>query len=246
MRPEDLKPCSSAAGPSQIFEFQEDHNVQIIVRVRPLNSYEISLRGHHKCVRQESWQTLTWTGRPESRMTFDLVADESFSQEDLFEVAGVPMVENCVGGYNSCILAYGQERESHKDEKLRFTCKCSFLEINNEQILDLLDPSDNNLQIREDHKKGVYVESLKEVEVSSARDVFQQLIQGAANRKVAATDMNLASSRSHSVFTCVIESKWESQGVTHHRCARLNLVDLAGSERQKISGAENKSLSTLG
>lgn len=76
--------------------------------------------------------------------------------------------------------------------------------------------------------------------------------------------MNRASSRSHSVFTCVIESKvrfcilsslfsflifvfltmivrfnlqcqshmqWESQGVTHHRFARLNLVDLAGSER---------------
>ncbi|GMY38933.1 phragmoplast orienting kinesin 2 [Fagus crenata] len=112
------------------------------------------------------------------------------------------------------------------------------------------------LQIREDIKKGIYVENLKEIEVTSARDVIQQLIQGAVNRKVAATNMNCASSRSHSVFTCIIESKWESQGVTHHRFARLNLVDLAGSERQKSSGAEgerlkeatniNKSLSTLG
>lgn len=33
------------------------------------------------------------------------------------------------------------------------------------------------LQIREDIKKGVYVENLKEVEVTSARDVMQQLIQ---------------------------------------------------------------------
>lgn len=32
-------------------------------------------------------------------------------------------------------------------------------------------------------------------------------VQGAANRKVAATNMNRASSRSHSVFTCIIESK---------------------------------------
>lgn len=30
------------------------------------------------------------------------------SQEKLFKVAGVPMVENCVGGYNSCMFAYGQ------------------------------------------------------------------------------------------------------------------------------------------
>ncbi|CAM8921369.1 unnamed protein product [Rhodiola kirilowii] len=276
--------------------FWKDHNVQVIIRVRPLNNMEISLQGYNKCVKQESSQTITWTGHPESRFTFDAVADETVSQEKLFKVAGVPMVENCVGGYNSCMFAYGQtgsgkthtmlgdieggtrrhsvncgmtprvfeymfqriqkEREAQRDEKLKFTCKCSFLEIYNEQILDLLDPSSNNLQIREDHKKGVYVENLKEIEVSSARDVMQQLLQGAVNRKVAATNMNLASSRSHSVFTCIIESKWESQGVNHHRFARLNLVDLAGSERQKSSGAEgerlkeatniNKSLSTLG
>lgn len=33
------------------------------------------------------------------------------------------------------------------------------------------------LQIREDIKKGVYVENLKETEVTSARDVIQLLIQ---------------------------------------------------------------------
>ncbi|XP_010045156.2 kinesin-like protein KIN-12E [Eucalyptus grandis] len=276
--------------------FWKDHNVQVIIRIRPLSSSEISLQGYGKCIRQESGQTLTWTGHPESRFTFDVVADETVSQEKLFKVAGVPMVENCVGGYNSCMFAYGQtgsgkthtmlgdieggtrrhsvncgmtprvfeylfsriqkEKEARKEEKLRFTCKCSFLEIYNEQILDLLDPSSSNLQIREDIKKGIHVENLKEIEVTSAREVILQLIQGAANRKVAATNMNRASSRSHSVFTCAIESKWESQGVTHHRFARLNLVDLAGSERQKSSGAEgerlkeatniNKSLSTLG
>ncbi|KAI3419048.1 Kinesin motor domain-containing protein [Psidium guajava] len=276
--------------------FWKDHNVQVIIRIRPLSSSEISLQGYSKCVRQESCQTVSWTGHPESRFTFDLVADENVSQEKLFKVAGVPMVENCMGGYNSCMFAYGQtgsgkthtmlgdieggsrrhsvncgmtprvfeylfsriqkEKEARKEDKLRFTCKCSFLEIYNEQIVDLLDPSASNLQIREDLKKGVHVENLKEIEVMSAREVILQLIQGAANRKVAATNMNRASSRSHSVFTCAIESKWESQGVTHHRFARLNLVDLAGSERQKSSGAEgerlkeatniNRSLSTLG
>ncbi|XP_019447716.1 PREDICTED: kinesin-like protein KIN-12E [Lupinus angustifolius] len=276
--------------------FWKDHNVQVIIRMRPLSNAEISVQGYGKCIRQESCQAITWTGHPESRFTFDLVADESVTQEKLFKVAGLPMVENCMGGYNSCMFAYGQtgsgkthtmlgdieggtrrhsvncgmtprifehlfsriqkEKELRRDEKLKFTCKCSFLEIYNEQILDLLDPSSNNLQIREDNKKGVYVENLKEVEVTNGRDVIQQLIQGAANRKVAATNMNLASSRSHSVFTCIIESQWESQGVTHFRFARLNLVDLAGSERQKSSGAEgerlkeatniNKSLSTLG
>lgn len=299
---EDEEVVSVGGSASQSFElledtsFWKDHNVQVIIRIRPLSSSEISLQGNSKCVRQDSSQTITWTGHPESRFTFDVVADENVSQEKLFKVAGLPMVENCMGGYNSCMFAYGQtgsgkthtmlgdieggtrrhsvncgmtprvfeclfsriqkEKEARREEKLRFTCKCSFLEIYNEQILDLLDPSSVNLQIREDAKKGVYVENLTELEVTSARDVIHNLVQGAANRKVAATNMNRASSRSHSVFTCIIESKWESQGVTHHRFARLNLVDLAGSERQKSSGAEgerlkeatniNKSLSTLG
>ncbi|GAU17140.1 hypothetical protein TSUD_106390 [Trifolium subterraneum] len=293
---------SAAVSSIQSFElcedpsFWKDHNVQVIIRMRPLSNNEISVQGNSKCVRQESCQTIAWTGPPEARFTFDLVADENVSQENLFKVAGLPMVDNCMGGYNSCMFAYGQtgsgkthtmlgdieggtrrhsvncgmtprifehlfsriqkEKEARRDEKLKFTCKCSFLEIYNEQILDLLDPSSNNLQIREDNKKGVYVENIKEVETANARDVIQLLVQGAANRKVAATNMNRASSRSHSVFTCIIESQWESQGVTHFRFARLNLVDLAGSERQKSSGAEgerlkeatniNKSLSTLG
>lgn len=46
--------------------------------------------------------------------------------------------------------------------------------------------------------------------------------------------MNRESSRSHSVFTCVIESKWEKDSATNFRFARLNLVDLAGSERYEI------------
>ncbi|KAJ1293587.1 hypothetical protein BS78_01G080100 [Paspalum vaginatum] len=276
--------------------FWKDNNVQVVIRIRPLSGSEISLQGMKRCVRQDSSQSLTWTGHPESRFTFDLVADEHVTQENMFKVAGVPMVENCIAGYNSCMFAYGQtgsgkthtmlgdiesgtrrnnvncgmtprvfehlfariqkEKEIRRDEKLRFSCKCSFLEIYNEQILDLLNPNSVNLQIREDTKKGVHVENLTEHEVSNAREALQQLIEGAANRKVAATNMNRASSRSHSVFTCLIESKWESQGINHHRFSRLNLVDLAGSERQKSSGAEgerlkeatniNKSLSTLG
>lgn len=43
--------------------------------------------------------------------------------------------------------------------------------------------------------------------------------------------MNRESSRSHSVFTCVIESRWEKDSTANLRFARLNLVDLAGSER---------------
>ncbi|KAI3804977.1 hypothetical protein L1987_26916 [Smallanthus sonchifolius] len=276
--------------------FWMDHNVQVLIRIRPLNNMELSTHGYNRCLKQESAQCVTFVGHPETRFTFDHVACETIDQETLFRMAGLPMVENCLLGYNSCIFAYGQtgsgkthtmlgeinelevkpspyrgmtprmfqflfariiaEEESRVDERLTYNCKCSFLEIYNEQITDLLDPSSTNLQLREDVKKGVYVENLTEVEVHTVGDILRLLSRGSANRRVAATNMNRESSRSHCVFTCVIESRWEKDSTSNLRFARLNLVDLAGSERQKTSGAEgerlkeaaniNKSLSTLG
>lgn len=55
---------------------------------------------------------------------------------------------------------------------LEYLVKCSFLEIYNEQILDLLEPSQVNLQIREDINKGVYVEGLHEEIVNSQYDML--------------------------------------------------------------------------
>lgn len=46
------------------------------------------------------------------------------------------------------IVVISQEKEARREEKFRFTCKCSFLEIYNEQILDLLNPDSVNLQVR--------------------------------------------------------------------------------------------------
>ncbi|CAN6176369.1 unnamed protein product [Urochloa humidicola] len=276
--------------------FWKDRNVQVLIRIRPINDAENGTHGPKRCLLQDSSKTLSWTGPPETMFTFDHVACETISQEKLFRVVGLPMVENCMSGYNGCLFAYGQtgsgktytmmgelaklgnelskdagltprifeylfarineEEERRREEKLKYICKCSFLEIYNEQITDLLEPSSTNLQIREDIKKGVYVENLMECYVTSVKDVMLLLLQGVANRKMAATNMNSESSRSHSVFTCVIESRWESDSMTHLRFGRLNLVDLAGSERQKSSGAEgerlkeaaniNRSLSTLG
>jgi len=88
-----------------------------------------------------------------------------------------------------------------------FLCKCSFLEIYNEQIFDLLDTSTSNLQLRENIHRGVYVEGAQEQVVSSAQAAYQVLNRGWMNRTVASTTMNRESSRSHAVFTVSIESK---------------------------------------
>lgn len=59
---------------------------------------------------------------------------------------------------------------------------------------------------------------------------------GKKNRSVGATLMNATSSRSHSIFTVVIECGESDDRGDHIRVGKLNLVDLAGSERQsKVS-----------
>ncbi|KAM7255631.1 hypothetical protein ACFE04_008529 [Oxalis oulophora] len=78
--------------------------------------------------------------------------------------------------------------------------------IYNEQIGDLLDPGQRNLEIKNDPKSGLYVENLIEEYVTSYGDITQMLIKGLSSRKVEATSTNSKSSRSHIVFTFVIES----------------------------------------
>jgi kinesin family protein 15 len=78
--------------------------------------------------------------------------------------------------------------------------------------MDLLEPLSFNLHVREDMKKGVYVEGLLEEIVSSNEDMATIMARGAANRKVGSTSMNSSSSRSHSVLTTQIESKTMTPG----------------------------------
>eukprot|EP01129_Flabellula_baltica_P009978 TRINITY_DN4162_c0_g1_i1.p1 TRINITY_DN4162_c0_g1~~TRINITY_DN4162_c0_g1_i1.p1 ORF type:complete len:1087 (+),score=291.60 TRINITY_DN4162_c0_g1_i1:13-3273(+) len=139
------------------------------------------------------------------------------------------------------------------EEGTEYIIRCSFLEIYKEIIRDLLNPSNNNLKVRETKSKGVWVDGLTEVCVSGEGDVLDLLKLGEQYRAVASTDMNAESSRSHSLFILNMESK-SKDGST--QSGRLNLADLAGSEKVGKTGAKgdtleeakkiNQSLSALG
>ncbi|XP_040287817.1 kinesin-like protein KIF15 [Bufo bufo] len=148
-----------------------------------------------------------------------------------------------------------REKEKAGDGK-SFLCKCSFIEIYNEQIFDLLESASAGLCLREHIKKGVFVVGAVEQVVTSAAEAYQVLSTGWRNRRVASTSMNRESSRSHAVFTVTIESMEKINEIVNIRSSQLNLVDLAGSERQKDThtdgvrlkeaGSINRSLSCLG
>lgn len=90
---------------------------------------------------------------------------------------------------------------------------------------------------RDDPVKGVYVQNLTNVMVETEEQMIQQFERGLLLRTVAETQMNDKSSRSHSIFTVIIEmSTKDEAGNEHVKAGKLNLVDLAGSERQKKTG----------
>lgn len=218
---------------------------------------------------------------PSHNFYYDAVFDKQSSNDDVFSKLGVPVVEAALGGFNGTIFAYGQTSSgkthsmvgspedpgmtpraiqyvldtAKKSRTRTFLIRAVYVEIYNEKIRDLLNPSSADLNVREDKAGRTFVDA-QETLVESLEDAMAVLDKGQSARAVGATKMNAGSSRSHTVFTLLIESKAVEGLDASFRASSLNLVDLAGSERLKSTGANgkrqtegchiNKSLLTLG
>lgn len=219
--------------------------------------------------------------------SFDNVFAPDCAQEKIYEESAFSLVESVVEGYNGTIFAYGQTGcgktftmmgvpdhetlkgviprtfshiikiiDSSKDKN--FLVRCSYIEIYNEEIRDLL--SDNvkaKLELKESQDKGVFIKDLNMMIVKSVAEMDRFMNLGNNSRTTGETLMNKDSSRSHSIFSIYIEvSQKDEKGNERFIAGKLNLVDLAGSERQSKTGATgdrlkeankiNLSLSALG
>ncbi|XP_054263788.1 kinesin-like protein Klp61F isoform X1 [Macrosteles quadrilineatus] len=116
----------------------------------------------------------------------------------------------------------------------------SYMELYNERLRSLLkDNEETDLKLIDDLEGGVIVKGLLPTPVKSKEEVFKLLQHGAEKRQVAATQMNLNSSRSHTIFTINVNIKESAVAGKDDvlRCGKLHLVDLAGSENVSKSGA---------
>ncbi|CEM02479.1 unnamed protein product [Vitrella brassicaformis CCMP3155] len=127
------------------------------------------------------------------------------------------------------------------DSSARFSVRCSFIEIYNEHVRDLLTPVKANLKIREAPDKGLIVTNATEVPIADTEESIGVIKQGTANRMQAETSRNQHSSRSHAVF--VLTLRRENLDDCSFRVSQVYLVDLAGSE--KLSKTEVQSQERL-
>ncbi|ETO10167.1 hypothetical protein RFI_27210, partial [Reticulomyxa filosa] len=95
--------------------------------------------------------------------------------------------------------------EEKASPTMRFLVRTSYLQIYNEVISDLLESERGNLQIREDKKKGLYVEGLSEWVVRNPAEIYGLIKKGASLRMTCSTKLNELSSRSHAIFIIIVE-----------------------------------------
>ncbi|XP_072004838.1 kinesin-like protein KIF23 isoform X2 [Engystomops pustulosus] len=148
------------------------------------------------------------------------------------------------------------------DEDSVYSVFVSYIEIYNNYIYDLLEevpidpikpkPPQSKI-LREDQNHNMYVAGCTEVEVKSTEEAFDVFWKGQKRRRIANTQLNRESSRSHSVFMIKLAQApldadgdhvlQEKEQVT---VSQLSLVDLAGSERTNRTKAEGSRLREAG
>ncbi|VVB08511.1 unnamed protein product [Arabis nemorensis] len=257
----------------------ERDSISVTVRFRPMSEREYQ-RGDEIAWYPDADKMVRNEYNPLTAYAFDRVFGPQATTIEVYDVAAKPVVKAAMEGVNGTVFAYGvtssgKTHTMHGDQDFpgiiplaikdvfsiiqetngrEYLLRVSYLEIYNEVINDLLNPTGQNLRIRED-SQGTYVEGIKEEVVLSPGHALSFIAAGEEHRHVGSNNFNLMSSRSHTIFTLMIESSAHGDQYDGVIFSQLNLIDLAGSEssktettglRRKEGSFINKSLLTLG
>ncbi|XP_030315882.1 kinesin-like protein KIF19 [Calypte anna] len=204
----------------------------------------------------------------EKTFVFDMVFDHRATQEEVYVSTTKSLIGGVISGYNATIFAYGPTGagktytmlgtdsepgiyiRSLEDlfkaleattEEMDYRVSMSYLEIYNEVIRDLLNPSSGFLDLREDPRGSIQIAGLTEVSITNAQEVVQLLMRGNKQRTQEPTAANPVSSRSHTVLQVTVTRKSQRKGLGEEvRVGKLLMVDLAGSERAAQSQNRGK------
>ena len=234
--------------------------LKVMVRVRPAVPRELESAEYRECfqISEDNTRIEIFESTVEREkfgnvqaFSLDRIFGPKASQAEVFHSACLPGVESAMQGFSAAVIAYGQTgsgktytMEGGPNEGMglmmraaervlreaKDPVKVSYLQVYNENVTDLLGSEQNNLTIREDKRRGFFVEDLSEWSVSSVDEISALLARGRVQRATGATRANDVSSRSHAVFSLIVGN------------GKINLVDLAGSERVGVTGAKGARL----
>jgi kinesin family protein 6/9 len=119
-----------------------------------------------------------------------------------------------------------------------YKCQISFTEVYKEDVYDLLDPQKRLQPVEQwtpvqvlEAENGLTLRNVNVFEVENEEEALSLYFMGSSNRVTGSTAINMASSRSHAIFSLIVETQSIKNGKTVFTYGKVNLVDLAGSER---------------
>lgn len=152
--------------------------------------------------------------------------------------------------------------DNYKDS-IKYEVTASYYEIYNENINDLLDIKNSNIELRDNSYyinkntlvKETLIEKAVKAKITNIKEAEEILIKGDKNKKIAETNLNNKSSRSHTIFKIDVTTFDNTLNNNSYKKSTLNIIDLAGSEnvykantngmRLKEGSNINKSLLSL-
>ncbi|ORY29191.1 kinesin-domain-containing protein [Neocallimastix californiae] len=153
-------------------------------------------------------------------------------------------------------LYNGIEQKKKENNEIEYVVKITFIEIYQEQLRDLLHPDTLSKDINIwENNNCITVSGVQEEIVNNLDEILTYIEQGTVARMTGTTNVHLHSSRSHAIFTIILEQYLKQRSKENNnnnvfesinnmqnsnliRMSKFHLVDLAGSERVKKTGAE--------
>ena len=199
-------------------------------------------------------------GQTGTGKSFTMIGSNADDPTELQDLKGL---KQHLQGITPRILKDLYESLFQLEGRYSWSTACSYLEIYNEHLNDLLLSEEemrtlnylaNKKPLSPQERKQLAKRKLKivqlgktigvvnatQVQVRTDIAAYDLLMRGAANRMVAATNSNKESSRSHAIF--IITLQIDDVVTKSRKASQLYLVDLAGSEQVKKTLATGERL----
>ena len=192
---------------------------------------------------------------------FDKIFTKDITSEKIYLDICQDIIKQFINGINGTIFVYGQttsgktytmlgninypgilpcalknlfdllehEKKSHN---FNYNLYCSYIEIYNEVIHDLIG-NGTGCKITEDINYGLVIPEAQKICINTFEEGIQLKDIGEEKRQYKDTLINEYSSRSHTIFQLYLETSIQDKekNTFRNKYSLLNLVDLAGSER---------------
>ena len=203
---------------------------------------------------------------------FDKIFTKEITSEKIYLDFCQDVIKSFINGINGTIFVYGQTtsgktytmlgnveypgilpcslknlfdllEQEKKEKNLNYNLYCSYIEIYNEIIHDLIGDS-TGCKIIEDNKYGLIIPEARKICINSFEEGIQLKDIGEEKRQYKDTIINEYSSRSHTIFQLYLETSIQDNknNTIKNKYSLLNLVDLAGSERINKEGRNMKNI----